>query len=78
REYRVDQFRSAKSDILVYTDVEARGIDLELISHVINYDMPNDTETYVHRNGRTGRAGSEGTSISLVPLKDKRFLSTLE
>ncbi|QEO56802.1 DEAD/DEAH box helicase [Francisella marina] len=78
REYIVDQFRSSKSDILVATDVVARGIDLERISHVINYDMPNDTDTYVHRIGRTGRAGREGTSISLVPLKEMRFLRTLE
>ena len=78
REYIVDQFRSAKSDILVATDVVARGIDLERISHVINYDMPNDTDTYVHRIGRTGRAGREGTSISLVPLKEMRFLRILE
>lgn len=56
REYIVDQFRSSKSDILVATDVVARGIDLERISHVINYDMPGDTDTYVHRIGRTGRA----------------------
>ncbi|MDE4963724.1 helicase-related protein, partial [Francisella tularensis] len=74
----VDQFRCAKSDILVDTDVVARGIDLERISHVIIYDMPNDTDTYVHRIGRTGRAGREGTSISLVPLKEMRFLRTLE
>jgi len=78
REYIVDQFRSAKSDVLVATDVVARGIDLERISHVINYDMPNDSDTYVHRIGRTGRAGREGTSISLVPLKEMRFLRTLE
>ncbi|API86957.1 DEAD/DEAH box helicase [Francisella uliginis] len=78
REYIVDQFRSSKSDILVATDVVARGIDLERISHVINYDMPGDTDTYVHRIGRTGRAGREGTSISLVPLKEMRFLRILE
>lgn len=78
REYIVDQFRSAKSDILVATDVVARGIDLERIRHVINYDMPNDTDTYIHRIGRTGRAGREGTSISLVSLKEMRFLRTLE
>ncbi|WP_150468327.1 DEAD/DEAH box helicase [Francisella sp. SYW-9] len=78
REYIVDQFRSSKSDILVATDVVARGIDLERISHVINYDMPGDTDTYVHRIGRTGRAGREGISISLVPLKEMRFLRILE
>ena len=78
REYIVDQFRNSKTDILVATDVVARGIDLPRISHVINYDMPNDADTYVHRIGRTGRAGREGASISLVPLKEMRFLRTLE
>ena len=78
REYIIDQFRTGKSDILVATDVVARGIDLERISHVVNYDLPNDTDTYVHRIGRTGRAGREGVSIALVPLKEMRFLRTLE
>ncbi|AIT08870.1 RNA helicase [Candidatus Francisella endociliophora] len=78
REYIVDQFRNSKSDILVATDVVARGIDLERISHVVNYDLPNDADTYVHRIGRTGRAGREGVSISLVPLKDMRFLRIVE
>ena len=78
REYIIDQFRTSKSNVLVATDVVARGIDLERISHVINYDLPNDTDTYVHRIGRTGRAGREGTSIALVPLKEMRFLRTLE
>ena len=78
REYIIDQFRTGKSDVLVATDVVARGIDLERISHVINYDLPYDTDTYVHRIGRTGRAGREGTSIALVPLKEIRFLRTLE
>ncbi|MGQ4002717.1 DEAD/DEAH box helicase [Francisellaceae bacterium CB299] len=78
REYIIDQFRTGKSDVLVATDVVARGIDLERISHVINYDLPNDTDTYVHRIGRTGRAGREGVSIALVPLKEMRFLRTLE
>ncbi|AJC48961.1 DEAD/DEAH box helicase [Allofrancisella guangzhouensis] len=78
REYIVEQFKSARSNILVATDVVARGIDLERISHVINYDMPNDEDTYVHRIGRTGRAGREGVSISLVTLKEMRFLRSLE
>ncbi|MFT4694354.1 MAG: ATP-dependent RNA helicase DeaD [Francisella sp.] len=78
REYIIDQFRTGKSDVLVATDVVARGIDLERISHVINYDLPNDTDTYVHRIGRTGRAGRDGISIALVPLKEMRFLRTLE
>ncbi|QLE78467.1 DEAD/DEAH box helicase [Francisella sp. Scap27] len=78
REYIIDQFKTGKSNILVATDVVARGIDLERISHVVNYDLPNDADTYVHRIGRTGRAGREGVSISLVPLKDMRFLRIVE
>jgi ATP-dependent RNA helicase DeaD len=78
REYIIDQFRTSKSNILVATDIVARGIDLERISHVVNYDLPNDTDTYVHRIGRTGRAGRAGISISLVPFKEMRFLRTLE
>ncbi len=78
REYIIDQLRTGKSDILVATDVVARGIDLERISHVVNYDLPNDIDTYVHRIGRTGRAGREGVSIDLVPLKEMHFLRTLE
>lgn len=78
REYIVEQFKNAKSNILVATDVVARGIDLERISHVINYDMPSDADTYVHRIGRTGRAGRGGISISLVPLRDVRFLYALQ
>lgn len=78
REYIIDQFKNGTSNILVATDVVARGIDLERISHVINYDMPNDTDSYVHRIGRTGRAGREGVSISLVTLKEMGFLRVLE
>jgi ATP-dependent RNA helicase DeaD len=78
REYILEQFKACKSNVIVATDVVARGIDLPRISHVINYDMPNDNDPYVHRNGRTGRAGKEGTSISLVPLKDMRLLRSIE
>ena len=60
--------------ILVATDVAARGIDIESLSHVINWDLPNDRETYVHRIGRTGRAGRRGTAISLATLADRRRL----
>ncbi len=78
REYILEQFKAGKSNVIVATDVVARGIDLPRISHVINYDMPNDNDTYVHRIGRTGRAGKEGASISLVPLKDMRLLRSIE
>ena len=60
RERTVDQLRDGRLDILVATDVAARGLDVERISHVLNYDIPNDTESYVHRIGRTGRAGQIG------------------
>src|SRR5690606_8085245 len=65
-------------DILVATDVVARGLDVPRISHVINYDISYDAETYVHRIGRTGRAGREGDAILFVTPKDKRLLQTIE
>ena len=65
RERTVNQLKSGKLDILVATDVAARGLDVERISHVVNYDIPTDTESYVHRIGRTGRAGRSGDAISL-------------
>ena len=60
RERTIDQLRKGKLDILVATDVAARGLDVERVSHVINHDIPTDTESYVHRIGRTGRAGRSG------------------
>ena len=66
RERTVDQLRDGRLDILVATDVAARGLDVERISHVLNYDIPNDTESYVHRIGRTGRAGRSGEAILFV------------
>ncbi len=60
------------------TDVAARGIDIEGITHVINYDMPRSADAYVHRIGRTGRAGAKGTAISLVEAHDMRILSKVE
>ena len=60
RERTVNQLKAGKLDILVATDVAARGLDVERISHVVNYDIPTDTESYVHRIGRTGRAGRSG------------------
>ena len=70
RERTIDQLKKGKIDILVATDVAARGLDVQRISHVFNYDIPYDTEAYIHRIGRTGRAGASGEAISLVGPKD--------
>ncbi|EDX87837.1 DbpA RNA binding domain family [Synechococcus sp. PCC 7335] len=78
RERTVERLRQGKLDILVATDVAARGLDVERISHVINYDMPYDPEAYVHRIGRTGRAGREGEAILFVTPREKRLLSSIE
>jgi ATP-dependent RNA helicase DeaD len=77
REATVEQLRSGKLDILVATDVAARGLDVPRISHVINYDIPHDTETYVHRIGRTGRAGRKGEAILFVTPREKRLLQVI-
>ena len=66
REQMVAQLKNGKIDILIATDVAARGLDVERISHVLNYDIPYDSETYVHRIGRTGRAGRQGDAILFV------------
>ena len=78
REKTIEQFRRGKIDIMIATDVVARGLDVERISHVINYDMPHDTESYVHRIGRTGRAGREGTAILFIPPRGERMLQSIE
>jgi ATP-dependent RNA helicase DeaD len=78
RERTVDQLKSGRLDILVATDVVARGLDVERISHVINYDIPNDTEAYVHRIGRTGRAGRSGDAILFVAPRERRMLQAIE
>ncbi|QUW19250.1 DEAD/DEAH box helicase [Agrococcus sp. Marseille-Q4369] len=78
REKTIDQLRSGDLDVLVATDVAARGLDVERISHVINYDLPIDTESYVHRIGRTGRAGRTGDAISFVTPRERRMLSAIE
>ncbi len=78
RERTVDRLKKGKLDILVATDVAARGLDVERISHVINYDMPYDPEAYVHRIGRTGRAGRTGEAILFVTPREKRLLNSLE
>ncbi|MFK7994998.1 MAG: DEAD/DEAH box helicase [Granulosicoccus sp.] len=78
REQMVDKLRRGKLDILVATDVVARGLDVERISHVINYDIPYDTEAYVHRIGRTGRAGRSGDAILFVTQRERHLLGSIE
>jgi ATP-dependent RNA helicase DeaD len=78
RERTINQLRDAKLDILVATDVAARGLDVERISHVVNYDIPTDTESYVHRIGRTGRAGRTGDAISFVTPRERHLLRAIE
>jgi ATP-dependent RNA helicase DeaD len=78
RERTVDQLRKGKLDILVATDVAARGLDVPRISHVINHDIPTDTESYVHRIGRTGRAGRSGVAISFVTPRESHLLRAIE
>lgn len=74
----VEQFKAGKTDILVATDVAARGLDVERVSHVINFDIPFDTESYIHRIGRTGRAGREGKAILFVSPREKSMLKAIE
>ncbi len=78
REKSVEQLRSGKIDILVATDVAARGLDVERISLVVNYDIPHDTESYVHRIGRTGRAGRSGDAILFMIPREKYLLRAIE
>ncbi|PAJ76321.1 ATP-dependent RNA helicase [Pseudoalteromonas sp. NBT06-2] len=78
RERIVDQLKTGKIDILIATDVVARGLDVPRISHVINYDLPHDPESYVHRIGRTGRAGREGEAILFATGREMRSLHRLE
>jgi ATP-dependent RNA helicase DeaD len=78
RERTVNRLKKGQIDIVVATDVAARGLDVERISHVINYDIPYDNEAYVHRIGRTGRAGREGQAILFVAPKERRLLRSIE
>jgi ATP-dependent RNA helicase DeaD len=78
REQIVERLKQGSLDILVATDVAARGLDVERISHVVNYDIPYDTEAYIHRIGRTGRAGRHGDAILFVAPRERRMLSTIE
>ncbi|WP_298490590.1 DEAD/DEAH box helicase [uncultured Chloroflexus sp.] len=72
------RFRDGQLDVLVATDVAARGLDIAEVSHVINYDVPTDPESYVHRIGRTGRAGRDGVAITFITPRERRMLQTIE
>ncbi len=78
RDAVMNRVRSGKTDLLMATDVAARGLDIEHVSHVVNYDLPADPESYVHRIGRTGRAGRVGTAITLADPREHRLLRTIE
>ena len=78
REKVIDRLKKGSLDIVIATDVAARGLDVERITHVVNYDIPYDTETYVHRIGRTGRAGRKGTAILFVAPRERRMLRAIE
>ena len=78
RERTIQQLKKGKIDILIATDVAARGLDVERISHVVNYDIPQDPESYVHRIGSTGRAGREVKAILFVAPRERRMLQTIE
>ena len=78
RDRVMGRFRDGKADLLVATDVAARGLDIEQLSHVVNYDVPASAEAYVHRIGRTGRAGRGGTAITLAEPREHRLLRAIE
>ncbi len=78
RERAIDHLKKGKLDILIATDVAARGLDVDRITHVVNYDIPYDTESYIHRIGRTGRAGRKGDAILFVSPRERRLLKNIE
>jgi len=78
RERTIAALKDGSIDILVATDVAARGLDVDRISHVLNYDIPHDTESYVHRIGRTGRAGRSGTALLFVSPRERHLLKAIE
>ena len=78
RNFVLKKFREAELQILVATDIAARGLDIEGVTHVISYDIPRDVETYIHRIGRTGRAGEKGTAITFVTPGEVEKLSKIE
>ena len=78
RDLTMQKFRQHTTQLLVATDVAARGLDVDDLTHVINYSMPDDTESYTHRSGRTGRAGKKGTSIAIIHLREKHKIRAVE
>ncbi|HKI43738.1 MAG TPA: DEAD/DEAH box helicase [Balneolales bacterium] len=78
RQRALGHFKNGRTNVLVATDIAARGIDVEELSHVINYDLPNVPETYVHRIGRTGRAGASGTALSFCDTEEKAYLRDIQ
>lgn len=78
RDFVMSQFRTKELQLLVATDVAARGLDVNNLTHVINYNLPDDLEVYVHRSGRTGRAGKSGVSLSIVHMREHRRIQNLE
>lgn len=78
RDYAMGRFRSRAIRILVATDVAARGIDVDSLTHVINYNLPDDYDIYLHRSGRTGRAGNEGVSVALINVRERYKIKHLE
>jgi ATP-dependent RNA helicase DeaD len=78
RDAVMNRFRAGKADLLIATDVAARGLDVAQLSHVLNYDLPSAPDAYVHRIGRTGRAGREGTAITLMEPREHRHLRIIE
>src|SRR5690606_33489141 len=78
REKTVAQLKAGRIDILVATDVAARGLDVERVTHVVNFDVPYDTESYVHRIGRTGRAGRNGEAILFIAPRERNLLRLIE
>jgi ATP-dependent RNA helicase RhlE len=78
RQRSLADFKSSRTHVLVATDVASRGIDVDGISHVMNYDLPVEPETYIHRTGRTGRAGSAGIAVSLCDIGERKHLKAIE
>ncbi len=78
RERAINNLKNGKLDILIATDVAARGLDVDRITHVVNYDIPYDTESYIHRIGRTGRAGRTGDAILFIAPRERRLLINIE
>ncbi|MGB0346011.1 MAG: DEAD/DEAH box helicase [Balneolaceae bacterium] len=78
RDFVMNQFRTKELQLLVATDVAARGLDVNNLTHVINYNLPDDLEVYIHRSGRTGRAGNHGTSLSIIHTREIRRINNLE